>query len=627
MVSMSLTSFALGWFCRPSEKLPPVVRSAPSMAAPAATVPAFESHSDAVRTFDDAVTAPDTDYQRRLHLAAAVASLDRAEVVAALEREHARDPVEYSDRVLPTEALLARFAELDPAGAVAWLVQTFPRAKIEEAWRDVTLSAWIAQDRQAAVAWVNGLPPGPLRDEFTFALLGKLASVDLALAIQQCAGVRGGFGYNFSSVFATLAAKDLGTAREQALQLPRANASGAVTGVMQFWAARQPAEAYTWAAQLPPGELREGAIREIYSVWADKSPAEAAAFLTAHDGMILHEVAGNLAATWAQKDLAAARAWSEGLPASVRAQAQGSVINVWAESDPRGATEYVAARSAADQTDWLPGIVQSWAGTDRTAALAWAENSAPAAVRGEALQSVCNNWLQEDPRACLEYVLGHPAEKELREQTFSSSAGWAAQDPDGMWQWCQGVSDPKARGDLEAHALEGLATMDPVRASGMLGQLPPENQTEAASTVAQQWAQTDPAAAARWATALPVGEAQKGASSSVTTTWASFDAPGAAAWVDAQPAGESRDESISALVSNLPMHLDPAVAVRLARSVQNPDTRSTVLTQMATAWLGQDRPAATAWITQSPDFTPDVRQELLTPPAPVDTAPGATDGD
>ena len=53
------------------------------------------------------------------------------------------------------------------------------------------------------------------------------------------------------------------------------------------------------------------------------------------------------------------------------------------------------------------------------------------------------------------------------------------------------------------------------------------------------------------------------------------------------------------------------MAVRLAQSLQSPDTRVAGLTQAVQKWLAQDRPAAEAWMAQTEALTPEVRRRIL----------------
>ena len=73
-----------------------------------------------------------------------------------------------------------------------------------------------------------------------------------------------------------------------------------------------------------------------------------------------------------------------------------------------------------------------------------------------------------------------------------------------------------------------------------------------AMTTAQQWARTDPAAAAAWTLSLPTYGARTGPLFAVSQAWASTDPRGARDWILSLPAGADRDTALRGLVGSIP---------------------------------------------------------------------------
>ena len=128
------------------------------------------------------------------------------------------------------------------------------------------------------------------------------------------------------------------------------------------------------------------------------------------------------------------------------------------------------------------------------------------------------------------------------------------------------------------------------------------------------WANSDPLAAAQWAATLPDGKMRGEAWDHLLSRWENEDAPAAANWLNVQPACEARDAGIARVLQNAAADLEPKDAVRLARSIGDPEQRGDALVSVAQSWLKLDSAAATAWINRAKDLTPEQRDSLLAPP-------------
>ncbi len=107
---------------------------------------------------------------------------------------------------------------------------------------------------------------------------------------------------------------------------------------------------------------------------------------------------------------------------------------------------------------------------------------------------------------------------------------WVSSESDEVWSYARSLEDPARHDALTADALAQVAVSDPARGGTLFAQLSPDAQKKSAATLANQWAQTDPATGVQWLASLPTGGAARSrAWSAFTSAWGSNDPMGAAA--------------------------------------------------------------------------------------------------
>ena len=609
-----VSSIALGRFCRS----PGVLNRAEIPLTHASSgVSSVNEPANGVHSFKAVAAVPGSDYHRTIRLAGAAAKLDREEVLAALEQEQARENGSVDQRAESIqEALLARYAELDPRAATLWLLQTYPH-QLRDVWMKVTLSTWVSRDQEAALAWASGLPARDLRASVYNALLEELGGLDPAAA-ERLVVTLGNNADNLDALYQKLAEKDLPSAVAHAVKLRSTNAASAIRGVMKVWVIRDLAGASAWANQMPAGDLREAAWSSLYQEWIDHDPASAAAYLSENGGADLREQSRNVASVWVERDPQAALRWSESLPYAPRKDALASAISNWAERDPRAAAEYALSQMGSNQNDLVTSVMWAWSKADLPTALGWAETLPSGGLRDDARRSVYQDWATNDPHACLDHLGGQPADQTTSEAIRTCVTQWADCAPEDVWQWSRNLPDPARRDEAGSIALDKIAEGDPAKASTMLGELAEESQPQLATKVASAWADIDLPAAQQWATALPPGEARDNAWNAMVGSWSQYDAAAATAWVEGQPPDSARDNGVAALL-NSDSQVKPEEAVKLTALVVDENVRANALHTYAWRWLIKDHAAATAWVEQAPQFSPEVRAELL-------GAPGQSEG-
>src|SRR5438477_9052388 len=125
-----------------------------------------------------------------------------------------------------------------------------------------------------------------------------------------------------------------------------------------------------------------------------------------------------------------------------------------------------------------------------------------------------------------------------------------------------------------------------------------ELRTNAEQTLATEWAQKDPVAAAHWAEGL-AKEDQLAAVPGIATLWAGQDWPATRRWISTLR-NDVRDEAIALVVSNNPTsRIPPSESLPLAVSIADEERRNDVIGGIIHNWAGMDPAAAEAWIKRS----------------------------
>ncbi|MEO6245722.1 MAG: hypothetical protein ABIQ12_09820 [Opitutaceae bacterium] len=379
-------------------------------------------------------------------------------------------------------------------------------------------------------------------------------------------------------------------------------------------ARRPPAEPEPLAAALARAEPRERAIafgRELERLLARDPQAAAAALRRAPRGPEFTQGLYAVLDALAPRDPAASLALAAELAQNREELAGYSVLfDRFAREDPRAAAERLAlAPAGAARENAVRAIASVWSRAEPDAALAWAERLPDAALRSAAVETILADLAERDPRSAIEL-----ARRSLR---------------------------PPALERTLFRALENLTATEPGAAAPLVTLLPPgELQTMAAAGVARALAEGDVPAALAWVQTLPVDLTRRTALHGVLTSWVRRD-PAAAArhvldlppgpelelaaghlapflatnpaaairWADALPDPAARAAAQAQIASNWAQR-EPIKAVHWAASLPADPLRPDALGGAFSHWLLQDAAAARAWL-ESASLSAAAKARLL----------------
>ena len=416
---------------------------------------------------------------------------------------------------------LGELARMSPAEALARAGKIADAAQRRDAVNRV-LSMWARSDPRAVADYLAGLDTKAQRDAARSGVWQQIAMAAPELALERAEMVpqelRGQI-----QVFAiqTLAQRDPKAALARFEQMPQGavGRNGMLPMIARSYATRDPEGALAWArAQQPP---QPGVMAAVISGLADKDPA--------HAFDLASEIASPLEQTQALQSVVNLSVMRD--PASLGpllervlampndAQRQMLVqmaLNSLASSDPDKAVEWLIA-NPGQAPDAVQQVASTFARTDPARAASYSSR-----LTGDArvpwLRGVANAYAQVDSRGALEWVEQLRGTPEYDEMAFAVLQSATPQDLAATTRLIESIG----REDYQRMGIQSLAT---------------------------RWTNTDPAAAANWATNLRDPAQRTAAVQAVGSTWANQNAPAAKEWVLSQPSGPVRDGILLTLMS------------------------------------------------------------------------------
>ncbi|WP_442890854.1 hypothetical protein [Congregicoccus parvus] len=573
-------------------------------------------------------------------------------------------------RQLVREALISRWAEEEPRGAIAWAAAIGNPAQRAMALKHAA-HGWAYVDALAAGDWVAGLE-GADRVAAAQGVAAFLAVVDPERAAQlvvETAGATSGWDA-VAKVFETWAAREPQAARKGTVGLAAEIRPAAYAGVARGWAGHDPAAALAWCVEQARDTGYDWLVRAVVPVWAyDDVTAAAAAVSALPPGALRQMGAAALVEAWRTFDLAAADAWNEAHGRNTDGYADGSAVN----GDPVEALSRARAMPVGNERrGLLYSALGQLAAVDPLRAWAELETLKPGGERESLRHTVLQEWAQRDAGAALRAVEALPGSSN-REQAMGAVFNiLAMRDPDGAVARLRSLGPGETRGWIHGlvhalgnggarhvvqamDALEGepglyeavagvvasLANRDPAGALAVAGRVPagPErvlafgsavsaiagNDLDAALQSLQEvppdvdrvallrhigdsLAYADPESAADVFAVLPPGQARDALAQRLAGAWAAADSDAALAWATNLPEGGARTGAMESVAESL-IQFDPRRAVSLLSGIGGGERSSYLLPHAVSEWTRHEPEGAVQWAIEIDD--PALRARAL----------------
>lgn len=312
------------------------------------------------------------------------------------------------------------------------------------------------------------------------------------------------------------------------------------------------------------------------------------------------ELRRRLLSRWVHADGTAAANYLRDIPElEERSTLIGCVLSEWAAIDPAAAVGWLAVTPAAE---WLHdasvSLGKALARQPRDAVHTFIAEIPDEATRIAVCEAIVDQWGNVDPAAAAELVSRCNSGQMQSDLLGRVLSQWAQSDLPGAVRWLQQLSPGTAQDAALAHLRAIWSEVDPEGASRFAVGLSPPNE-QFMVTLADQWAQRDPKAAAAWALQLPDSSSKNRALIALAAAWALQDPSASLRFALGLPAGDVKQDAIISVVSAWAAK-SPALAADWVTSLPSDQHRAYAVETVFTSWIGIDPIAAVAWLQRLP---------------------------
>jgi RNA polymerase sigma factor (sigma-70 family) len=507
-------------------------------------------------------------------------------------------------------ALISEWAEIDPAGGLEFFMNKGHSATERQQF----LREWLGRDPQSAVTGL--LAAGSGWQSVAHACLNDIAHAAPQRVAEVAARLPKPESYWDATVrdaFALIAERGLDSARQAAESLAGPNRDQALAGVARGWAQQANlATVISWIKGLPDGTDRDEILR---SALVGKAGTDPVAALDAvglvpeggKQGFFASTTGARVLTAAAQADFDATVAWLTSHPGRLGNEdlmGLSEAVTERLNADPAGFLTSYALRGSLDAL--LPAIgsaLLNGSAGERDAVWNWLKIQPGSPAINSLKDQVLNSAAWQDPTYALRLApeLPNTPEGDRQMQTLANSLLNGGSLLPRFDQLFSAAPDRLKSTLLESafNFLRPDTLSEPQSWANRLALLPPAEQNQGVTMLAQAWAGNDPAQAINWANSLQQGETQTAAAAAIASGWASKDANGAANWVAAMPAGPQRDKSAAALVRAI-ADQSPRDAWNWVLNISDPAERDKAAARVIQTIAAQDPATARQWIDSAP---------------------------
>ena len=513
--------------------------------------------------------------------------------------------------------LVSALSDSDPSAACDLLEKEASPGAFSEYYTAEIFAKWAKTDPVAAAKRLASMPPDRVGDRSASQLAASWAQKDPEAALKWAKAQKGDWKSNSTSeVYKVIAREDPDAAWERLKGEPGHLRGKIVGSILEIVADEDPKKAMSMLMAMGSKSEQRIATDSFLSGlnWNDTRLAFEV-IEQVKDPATRRENLGNQMyyAAWSSPDMLKEQIAK--LSDREKIDTSGAVLRGLVSSDPAAAEKYFLALPEAQRsTRTLSQMLGQYSNLDAKKAFDFATSLQNPQEQTAAVNGLFQNWSREDPEAAADGWKKLPEGQSRLEALDNVASSWGQSDPEAAKAWADSLSGTERARALAA-VLPALARDNPATASTQLAALiasPPDgmaqNLASSAGSLAGQWADDDPAAASKWASALPNGQSRDEGLRAVSRSWSQYDAVATAGWLGTLEAGSSRDAAIEPLVDQV-RETDPTTAFSWASSISDENDRLNELRQTLKTWRGSDLTAARAAFDAA-NLSPKERESL-----------------
>jgi hypothetical protein len=260
-------------------------------------------------------------------------------------------------------------------------------------------------------------------------------------------------------------------------------------------------------------------------------------------------------------------------------------------------------------------VLQPAAKADPKAALA-SLDQLPEELRSPARGSVLVGWANEHPMDALNWAVenGINVKQTISISPDSNGGAWQSlmsvalfKDREKTLSWIRALPASEERDGFLRDALWSDSWENRI---AIFNEIRPEAQKDAIGPLLRGFGETGVKTAEDWVQAMQPGATRTEAIKVLTAFQVDNKGEKADSLAEAWPAGNERDSALKGIVSSIGFK-DPQRGMNFAMRIQDPQLRFDSLLMVAENWLSKDERAASAWISNSNEFTADEKRVIL----------------
>ena len=225
--------------------------------------------------------------------------------------------------------------------------------------------------------------------------------------------------------------------------------------IASAWAYEDSSKALAWAEKIESVESRKKAVAAAVGAMVQKNPQDAATYVAAMPPGDTRDAAiATLAGSWVDIDAKKAEAWAAGLKGEEQSKVLGALVNKVQNEDPEKAPQAYATFAASlspeaaakkENQTVARNVASSIAQDDPQKAISWMEGLPAGGARDQAIGGIAGTWIDYDPAAASEWITQLPT-GEGRDMAAGQLATTVARDdPSAAFIWATSIADPAAR--------------------------------------------------------------------------------------------------------------------------------------------------------------------------------------